>query len=336
MIKSASRPVFGASAEPLDVTFLVMSGLSISCVSSAVDPLRAANRVTGRTVFSWRFVSSDGKPAMTTCGLPIAVSGKFDADVGGDMLIVIAGFDTADQATQALLSRVSRTARRVSLTGGIEAGSWVLARAGLLAGRRATTHWEDFEDFASANPEVDVLQDRYVIDGNIFTTGGASPTFDLMTHLIRARLGVATALDVASVFIYEEGKEATDTQPLVAIGPADRYDPRFAAAVRLMESRIDRPLTTAAIARRLKISVRSLENLFQAAISETPGAYYLRLRLSIARRMVTDTRTAFSEIAERSGFSSPSSFSRAFAKHYGSPPATVRRNHTRSMAIAIP
>ncbi len=252
------------------------------------------------------------------------------------MLIVIAGFDTADQATQALLSRVNRAARRVGLTGGIEAGSWVLARAGLLKGKRATTHWEDFEDFASANPDVDVRQDRYVIDGSIFTTGGASPTFDLMTHLIRTRLGVATALDVASVFIYEEGKEASDTQPLVAIGPADRYDPRFAAAVRLMESRIDRPLTTAAIARRLHISVRSLENLFQAAISETPGAYYLRLRLSIARRLVTDTKTSFSEIAERTGFSSPSSFSRAFAKNYGSPPAIVRRDHTRSMATAIP
>lgn len=336
MIKSAESSVFEASAEPLDVILLVMSGLSISCVASAVDPLRAANRVTGRPVFSWRFFSPDGKPAITTCDLPIAVSGKFDATIRGDMLIVIAGFDTADQATQALLSHVARTARRVSLTGGIEAGSWVLARAGLLAGRRATTHWEDFEDFASANPEVDVRQDRYVIDGTIFTTGGSSPTFDLISHLIRSRLGVATALEVASVFIYEEGKEATDTQPLVAIGPADRYDPRFAAAVRLMESRIDQPLTTAAIARRLNISVRSLENLFQAEISETPGAYYLRLRLSIARRMVTDTRTAFSEIAERTGFSSPSSFSRAFAKVYSSPPVSVRRNHTRSMAIAIP
>ncbi len=336
MTKNEGMGIFCNDNELLDFTILVMTGLSVSCVASTVDPLRAADRVTGQRAFSWRFVSPDGEPAITTCGLPIAVTGKFDPTACKDVLIVIAGFDTASQATQALLARISRAARQVRAIGGIEAGSWVLARAGLLKGRRATTHWEDFEDFAAANPEVDTRHDRYVIDNNIFTTGGASPTFDLMMHLIRTRLGVAAALDVASVFIYEEGKEATDAQPLVALGGTENYDPRFTEAVRLMEARIDRPLTTAAIAKRLHLSVRGLEKLFHATIGETPGAYNLRLRLSIARRMVTDTKTAFSDIAARTGFSSASAFSRAFKKNFGAPPAAVRRNHTRSSATAMP
>ncbi len=94
--------------------------------------------------------------------------------------------------------------------GGAEAGTWLVARAGLLEGRSATTHWEDMEDFSAAFPGTDVRPDRYVIDGPVFTCGGASPTFDLMLHLVRSRLGMAVALDVASVFIYDQSRAATD------------------------------------------------------------------------------------------------------------------------------
>ena len=98
------------------------------------------------------------------------------------------------------------------------------------------------EDFAAAFPGADVRPDRYVIDGPVFTTGGASPTFDLMLHLIRSRLGMAVALDVASVFIYDQARAATDAQPLVSLGRLDGYDPRLAQAIRLMEAHVDQPL----------------------------------------------------------------------------------------------
>lgn len=336
MTNSENSGIFGNERAPLDVTFLVMSGLSIMCAASAVDPLRAANRISGERVFNWRFVSADGEPAITTCGLPVAVSARFDPAGCGDVLIAIAGFDTASQATSKLLSAIRLAARNVRAIGGIEAGSWLLARAGLLDNRAATTHWEDLEDFASAFPDTNVRRDRYVIDGPVFTTGGASPTFDLMLHLVRARLGVAAALDVASVFIYEEGRAAGDEQPLVALGRIDEHDPRLARAIRLMEDRIDKPLTTSVIARRVNLSARGLEKLFSASIGETPGAYYLRLRLSIARRLVTDTRTPLADVAERTGFSSAGAFSRAFSKRYGAAPTQARKDHTRSSATAIP
>ena len=101
--------------------------------------------------------------------------------------------------------------------------------------------------------------DRYVIDGPVFTTGGASPTFDLMLHLVRSRLGMAVALDVASVFIYDQARAATDAQPLVSLGRLDGYDPRLAQAIRLMEAHVDQPLTVSAIARRTGVTARALE-----------------------------------------------------------------------------
>ena len=173
------------------------------------------------------------------------------------------------------------------------------------------------EDFAAAFPGTDVRPDRYVIDGPVFTCGGAAPAFDLMLHLIRSRLGMAVALDVASVFIYDQSRAATDAQPLVSLGRLDGYDPRLAQAIRLMEAHVDQPLGVAAIARRTGVTARTLEGIFRTSIGETPGAYYLRLRLTAARKLVVDTRVPMADIAARTGFSSAAAFSRAFSRSFG-------------------
>ena len=324
MTKSEKHAVFVPEPNPLRVTVLVFTGASIMCVASAIDPLRAANRIAGETRFEWQLVSASGDPAMTTCGLPLAVAGRFDPVSTTGMLVIIAGFGAARHATPALLSSIRRAARNARAVGGIEAGTWLVARAGLLEGRAATTHWEDLEDFAAAFPGVDVRPDRYVIDGPVFTTGGASPTFDLMLHLIRSRLGMAAALDVASVFIYDQSRAAADAQPLVSLGRLDGYDQRLAHAIRLMEAHVDRPLTVAAIARRAMVTPRTLETVFRKSIGETPGSYYLRLRLNAARRLVVDTRVAMADIAARTGFSSAGAFSRAFSRSFGEAPTRVR------------
>lgn len=324
MTKNEKQSIFVAEQTTLSLTFLVLSGSSIMCVASAVDPLRAANRVAGETLFDWKIVSVDGEPALTTSGLPVAVSGRFDPAGKSDALIVIGGFGSKTQHGAGLLSALRRVARSARAVGGIEAGTWLLGRAGLLEGRAATTHWEDMEDFGDAFPGTDVRPDRYVIDGPVFTSGGASPTFDLMLHLVRSRLGMAVALDVASVFIYDQSREATDAQPLVSLGRLDGYDPRLAQSIRLMEAHIDEPLSIAAIARRSEVTSRTLENIFRNSIGETPGAYYLRLRLNAARRLVLDTRLPMADIAARTGFSSASTFSRRFSRTFGDAPARLR------------
>lgn len=324
MTKSESASIFAPDPSPLSFLFLVLPGSSIMCVASAIDPLRAANRVTGRRIFDWSLVSADGEPPLTTSGLPVAVEGRFDPRRSNDVVAVIGGFGSRLETTAALISGLGRVARTARAVGGIEAGTWLLGRAGLLEERAATTHWEDMEDFAAAFPGCDLRPDRYVIDGPVFTTGGASPTFDLMLHLVRSRLGMAVALDVASVFIYDQARAATDAQPLVSLGRLDGYDPRLAQAIRLMETHVDSPLPISAIARRCGVTARTLEMMFARAIGETPGAYALRLRLAAARRLVLDTAEPMAVIAERTGFSSASSFSRAFSKAFGQAPARMR------------
>jgi transcriptional regulator GlxA family with amidase domain len=325
MSKSEQASIFAPDPQPLSVTFLVFRGCSIMCVASAVDPLRAANRIVGRTAFDWQVVSSDGEAPATTSGLRIDVAGRFDPALRSDVLVAIGGFGTRYETAGTLVGGFLRAARSARAVGGIEAGTWLLGRAGLLEGRGATTHWEDLEDFAAAFPGTDVRPDRYVIDGPVFTAGGASPAFDLMLHLVRARLGTAVALDVASVFIYDQARAPADAQPLVSLGRLDGHDPRLAKAIALMEGHVDQPLPISAIARRCGVTARTLEKVFAAAIGQTPGAFYLRLRLNAARRLVLDTSEPMADVAARTGFSSASAFSRAFSRAFRTPPAAMRR-----------
>lgn len=324
-MKSESANIFRSEPDPISVTFLVFDGASIMCVASAIDPLRAANRILGRRHFDWRVVSRDGRAPVTTSGLPIQVAGAFEKEAVTDVLVMIGGFGARDMATPAVLAAIRRMAPRLRAIGGIEAGTWLLGHAGILNGRAATTHWEDLEDFAVAFPEAEVRPDRYVIDGPVFTAGGASPCFDLMLHLVRSRLGMVVALDVASVFIYDQARAASDAQPLVSLGRLDGYDERLARAIRLMESRVDRPLTVAAIAARVGTTRRTLEVIFARSIGESPGAYYLRLRLNVARRLVLDTREPMADIAVRTGFSGGAAFSRAFSRAFATSPARMRK-----------
>ena len=320
-------PAEATADRPLAVTLLLLPDSSMMTLASTLDPMRAANRLARRQLFSWRIVTPDGAPAVLTCGVPVAAEAALSRDLSGDALIVVAGFNQDRHLARTALARLRAAAARFAALGGVEAGSWVLARAGLLDGRAATTHWEDLEDFAAHFPEVNVLPDRFVIDGRLFTCGGASPAFDLMLHLIRSRFGYPLALEVASVFIYDQAHAASDAQPLVSLGRLAGYEPRVAAAIRLMEQRLDSPLTTAAIARRLEVSVRTLELLFKQALGVGPGTFYLRLRLQSACRLLLDTRLSMQVIAVRCGFGSHSAFSRIFRQHFQLSPSAYRRTH---------
>ena len=316
--------IFTPSDDPLRVTLLLLPDSSMMSLASTLEPMRAANRLARRPLFSWRIVTPEGTPAALTCGVPVAAE-PFGKDAEGDALIVVAGFNQDRHAGKGTLAALRAAARRFRAVGGVEAGGWLLARAGLLDGHAATTHWEDLEDFGASFPEVNLLPDRYVIDGRFFTSGGASPTFDLMLHLIRSRFGYPLALEVASVFIYDEAHTPNDAQPLVSLGRLAGHEPRVAAAIRLMEAHLDGPLSTAAIAKRLDLSVRMLELLFKQALGIGPGTYYLRLRLQAARRLLLDTRLSMQTIAVRSGFGSHSAFSRTFRRHYALSPSAYRR-----------
>ena len=317
--------IFQPCNETAEVAVLVLPESTISSVAAVLDPLRAANRLAAEPPFSCRVFTTDGAPAELTCGAVIPAHGRLDTLRQADILIVIAGFNQRAHADRQVVSTLRRLAGRVGALGAVDAGSWVLARTGLLDGRQATTHWEDLEDFAAAFPAVQVTQTRFVISGRFFSAGGASPGLDMMLHLIRCRCGPSLATQVASVFIYDEVHAGSDHQPLVSLGRLESMEPRVAEAIRIMEQNIDTPLAIKALADRVGISVRHLETLFARATGSGPTRYYLQLRLQAARRLVIDTGHMLQNIAIRTGFGSQSVFSRAFRRYYGVCPRQMRR-----------
>jgi len=317
--------IFIPSTEKLQVTLLVLHESSMMSLASVLDTMRVANRIAGRDLFEWKIATLNGKPARLTCDLKVEPDTRLEAGLRGDMLVIIASFNQQQHAGPAHLKMIKRLARNYAAVGGIEAGSWILARCGLLEQRSATTHREDLEEFATHFPSTDLKPDRFVIDGNLFTTGGASPTFDFMLYLIRVRYGYPLAMEVSSVFIYDSRQNAADLQPLVSLGMLEGKEPRVAAAIHVMEQHIDDTLNIAQVAAQVDISVRMLEYLFRQTLNMSPAAYYRRLRLQAARRMVVDTRLKLQEIAIRTGFNSLSSFSRLFRSYYQQSPGECRR-----------
>jgi len=313
--------IFATSTDPLTLAVLVLPQASILEVASTLDPMRSANRHLGAQAYRWRILTPDGAPVPLTCGIELPSSGTLDQAAGADALVVIAGFKQAEVATRPLIAALRREAPRFAAIGAIDAGPWVLARAGLLNGYRATVHWEDFEDLATAHPEIDVVPNRFVIDRNRFTAGGAAPAADLMLHLIAQRHGAALAHQVAASFITTP-RDGSDPQTQ---SNRPRMDPRIAHAIARMEERLDSPEPVADLARNLGLSPRRLETLFRATLNQSPAAYALSLRLASARRMITDTHHPLAEVALRTGFSSQSTLSRAFQRAFGHPPSTLRK-----------
>ena len=319
--------LFSPAQAPLDMAVLVLPHCSILEVACVLDPLRAANRHLGHEAFRFRIVTPDGEPAPLTCGIELPSSGPLGAAKGAAVLMVIAGYRLAEVATRPLIRDLRRMAPQFAALGGVDAATWVLARAGLLDGHRATVHWEDLEDLAHAHPTIDLRPDRYVIDRNRMTAAGAAPAYDLMLHLIRTRHGAGVARQVAQSFL-STARPGHEAQIAPAPGPR-RNDPsldqRVAQVLALMESRLDTPLSTSALAAAVGLSPRRLESLFRQNLGTTPGSHAQSLRLAAARRLLTDTQHPLAEIALRTGFSSPATLSRAFRRCFGHAPATLRR-----------
>jgi transcriptional regulator GlxA family with amidase domain len=312
---------FADGPDPFGIEILVMPDTTLIEVAAVIEPLRAANRLAGRRLYDWRIVTPDGAPATTQAGVPVPATAAFAAE-GGAPLLVLASYEVERHATRALTARIARAGRARPAVIGVEAGSWLMARAGLLDGRRATTHWEDLEAFATAFPAVEVVPARHVVDGDRVTTGGAGPALDLMLEVIRHRQGYGLALEVAKAFIYEPAARPEQAPALAFARPRE---PRLARALGIMEAHMADPLPVERIARQAGVSPRHLQGLFHTHLGTSPAEHYRALRLALARRLLIETTRPALEIAAAAGFASAASFARAYRRLHGESPSETRR-----------
>ena len=308
--------MFAVIPETLDIDLLVLPDTNLILVASVIEPLRVVNRIVGRDLYRWRIFSPDGQSIETKSRIPVPVDGAFRPENETAPLFVLSSHNWRRNATPALKMALSKTARHRSMVAGIESGTWLLAETSLLDSVRATTHWEDFDDFASAYPQIDMVRERFVIDGKRITTGGSLPTVDLMLEIVRRRQGYSLALEVSRQFIYEQADRRQETSAMPSTGSMRVMDQRVAQAVKLMEEHIDR---------RIGLSARHLQALFQESIGVPPHVHYLALRLNAARRKVIESRLPFADIALATGFNSASAFARSYKAHFRESASETRR-----------
>lgn len=307
------------------VALLLFEGFSNLCLANAVEPLRAANTLARQPLYSWRHLALTADAVRSSSGLPVQPE-RLAGQAGGDYLFVMPSYGYERQNTPELRRALREAASRFGTLVALDTGSWFLASAGLLSGRRATSHWDILTHLAEAFPEVEVVDDRFVIDGDRISCGGATTTLELMLALIENHHGAALALEVAALFMYGERDPRID--PLHHMPPQRTVQ----AAAALMRRNVERPLAIGEIAKGLGLGQRALELAFRTSAGTTPAAAYRRIRLNEALRLLEQTRQGVAEIAERCGYADATAMTRAFRREFGLSPRSMRRSFAAGLA----
>ena len=323
MPRPKQLPAIGPPVE--SVGFLLIPGFALMSYAGAVEPLRAANQLSGKTLYKWWNAAPADKPALASNGAAVMPDFKFGADVGSlDMMLVCAGGNPAtfnDRRTFAWLKKLA--ARGITL-GGISGGPFILAKAGLLAGRRCTVHWEHVPALQEAFPDVQLTRSLFEFDGDRVTCSGGVAGLDMMVALITRDHGYELAAAVSDWLLHTHVREGAGPQRMDLRFRLGVSDAKLLKALKVMEAHIETPLPRERLADLAGVSLRQLERSFQSELGRGVHEHYLVLRLGRSRQLLRETSLSILEVALAAGFASASQFSRAFRRSFGSTPREAR------------
>ncbi|WP_245204480.1 GlxA family transcriptional regulator [Kitasatospora sp. RG8] len=266
----------------------------------------------------------------TDLGVPLTVGHGLDRLAAADLVIALPGAGFRTPPGPAVLDALVAAYERGALVAAHCVGTFALAAAGLLNGRRAATHWRFADLLARDYPDVAVEPDAlYLDEGRIVTGAGAAAGFDLCLHLIRREHGAAMANHIARDMVLPSHRDGGQAQYLAAPAPEDGQDERLAEVLAWAREHLHEPLPVAELAQRAMMSKRSFARRFTAATGTTPHAWLRDLRLSSAEELLETTDLPVEEIARRVGYGSASVLREQFVRRRGVPPRDYRRSFTR-------
>ncbi|MFF0146111.1 transcriptional regulator GlxA family with amidase domain [Amycolatopsis sulphurea] len=307
--------------------------LDIACVADVLD---AANRLGAGRPYRVRLATVDGQPFPCQSGLTLTPHARLDQIRGElDTLVVAGGTGhRAAAADQRLLEHVRRLSQRSRRTASVCTGSGVLAAAGLLSGRRATTHWAHATELAARYPAVSVDPvPLFVRHGDTYTSAGVTSGLDLTLAFVEEDNGPALAREAARTlvtYLQRPGNQAQVSMFLSGPPPEHRQVRDLTAYVA---EHLAGDLGTPVLARQAGISARQLTRLFDAHLGTTPGKYVRTVRAEHAARLLSGTDLPLTAIARRCGFGSTETLRQAFLDHFDTPPSAYRRVHVRTAYV---
>ncbi|MGD1877810.1 MAG: GlxA family transcriptional regulator [Kiloniellaceae bacterium] len=313
--------------------FLLLPQFSMLAFSSAVEPLRAANRRWGGALYDWRILTTDGRPIHSSSRMHLLPDGGLEDCGRLDYLFVVAGLAVQRLREPTVIAALRRLGRSGCRLGALSTGSYLLAWAGLLDGFRCTVHWENLDAFREDFPDLDVTGELFEIDGPRLTCSGGTASLDMMLSLIATSHGRDLAARVAEQFIHERIRDTHDHQRMSLQGRLGISHPKLLQVVTMMEAHLEEPLARAELARRAGLSTRQLERLFRRYLGRTPTRYYLELRLHRARALLTQTAMSILNVALACGFVSASHFSKCYREFFHKMPREERQEAGRNPAL---
>jgi len=315
--------------EPRSVVMVAYPGVQSLDVTGPLEVFAMANRYRPGSYLTTLVARGPSETVRTSSGLGLVIDEPLPAGRGPiDTLVVAGGEGTRDALDDtALVDWIRDAAPRSRRVTSVCSGAFLLAAAGLLDGRRATTHWSTCDLLARLHPQVAVEGDRiYVRDGRVWTSAGVTAGMDLALALVEDDHGGALALEVARqlVLFTQRGGGQSQFSAQLAVPRAERRPLREALAH--IADNLDADLSVPALARHAAMSPRTFARTFRAEVGTTPAAYVQAVRVEAARRLLETTTDGTAEVARTCGFGTVETMHRAFRRTVHTTPGQYRRH----------
>jgi transcriptional regulator GlxA family with amidase domain len=305
-------------------TFILTPGYSALSFTHAKVVLQLANKHGEEDPFEVQVLTEDGAPVTDTLGGSYPIDGPFDEPQREDIIVLISGDDVERQDLTAVSNYLRKAERIGCKICGLYTGSYIMAKAGLLDGKRTTIHWEKRQAFMEEFPQVDLVEFTFTSNGSPYSASGGTSAIDLMLHHVSKLRSEKLANLVAGFLNYTSIRVI---QHSARIQTADRVGfrhPKLSEILALMETNLEEPLRPSALAKTVNISTRQLERLFRRYLSATPKKYYTDLRLQRAQQLLLQTNMTVTAVGVACGFNTASHFSRLFRARFGTSPHRLR------------
>jgi len=315
-----------------EIAVLVFPDFQLLDAAGPITAFEAAGREGLSPAYRMRVIARSAGPVASSSGVQLIADAL--GDDPPDTLIIAGGWGTRDaSACPETLAYVRAAASRARRIASVCSGAFILAAAGLLDGRRATTHWGRATEFARAYPQIRVEPDRiFIRDGTVWTSAGITAGIDLALALVAEDLGEEAAKRAAQQLVVYHRRPGGQSQ-FSALLEADRPGSRFSPLLAWARERLDERLPVERLADRAAMSPRHFARAFAAETGMTPAKAIERLRLETSRERVESGSEPIELVAACTGFGDPERMRRAFIRAFGQPPQALRR---AAKAISAP
>jgi AraC family carnitine catabolism transcriptional activator len=305
---------------------IVTPNFNLAATVGFLDPFRASNYLDGSILFRWDLASATGGEVRASNGIDVRTRALREVrNQPQDIVIVSSSWAPETFNSAPLHGALLRWARAGVTLGALDTGAFILAEAGLIKGKRATTHYEHIDSLKELYVDTETSEDLFVYDPGRITCCGGAAAMDFALHIVRSMHGESLANAAARYLFHQSLRPEGTSQNPGSLEPLGTTAPNILRqAIRLMEDNLEDALPIPQICKRVRLSQRQLDRLFAQFVRKSPVAYYRDIRLDRARGLVTQTNMRLSEIAVASGFSSQAHFSRAYRERFGLAPRMDR------------